>query len=328
MRLPTAVTDVVDEVLDRTVVPGYSRLGLLVRRAWWPPDPPPNALRGRTALVTGASSGLGKATAAGLAGLGATVHMLVRNPAKGEQARAEVAGRLPGADLRVEHCDLSDLAAVRRFAADFSSRVGELHVLVHNAGVMVPERTETDEGHEVTLATHVLGPFLLTHLLRPALEAADDSRVVFVSSGGMYTQRLRDDDPEYREGAYTASKAYARTKKMQVALVESFAEEFDRDVPAGISVHGMHPGWADTPGVNAFLPRFRALAGPILRSESEGADTTVWLAAAAEPGRRTGVFWQDRRPRPTAYLPHLRASEQQRHRLWAYCARVTGVPPG
>ena len=91
-------------------------------------------------------------------------------------------------------------------------------MLVHNAGVMPPERQETADGHEVALATHVLGPLLLTELLRPVLRGRERSRVVLVSSGGMYAQKLPAHDPEYLNGSYSGTTAYARTKRMQVAL--------------------------------------------------------------------------------------------------------------
>ena len=153
--------------------------------------------------------------------------------------------------------------------------------LVHNAGLMTEQRTESREGHELTLSVHVLGPHLLTSLLRPTLTRG--ARVVFVASGGMYAQPLAVDDPEFREGEFSGVTAYARAKRMQVVLAERWAEELaDSDV----GVHVMHPGWADTPGVRSSLPRFRMLTRPILRTPEEGADTVVWLLA--EPVARPG----------------------------------------
>jgi NAD(P)-dependent dehydrogenase (short-subunit alcohol dehydrogenase family) len=320
VAVPHRLTHLADTALDRLVLPGYSRIGYQLRRRWWAADPAPDALGGRVAVVTGASSGLGLATAEGLARLGARVRLVVRDKAKGERALAELAGTLPAADLRLDVCDLSGLADVRRYAGELAAGEPALHVLVHNAGVLPPKRTETDEGHEVTLATHVLGPLLLTELLRPSLAAAT-GRVIFVSSGGMYTQSLHDEDPEYREGDYKGATAYARTKRMQVVLAEQLAERLVRD---RITVHSCHPGWADTPGISASLPGFHKLVGPLLRSAREGADTAVWLAAADEPGRTTRLFWQDRGRRPTHALPWTRDTEDQRARLWRYCVEAIG----
>jgi dehydrogenase/reductase SDR family protein 12 len=242
---------------------------------------------------------------------------VVRDTAKGERARAEVLAAVPGADLRVRRCDVSDLADVREFAA---AHTGGVDVLVHNAGVLPAQRSETADGHEVALATAVLGPHLLTDLLSPALKASPDGRVVFVSSGGMYSQPLRVDDPEYREGEFAGAKAYARVKRMQVVLAELWAGELG---PDGVAVHSMHPGWADTPGVSTSLPTFHRLTRPLLRTPEQGADTIVWLAAAAEAGRENGKFWHDRRVRPTHYLPWQRESEVDRRALWEFCRTAT-----
>ncbi|WP_046315951.1 SDR family NAD(P)-dependent oxidoreductase [Mycobacterium sp. UM_Kg1] len=312
----------VDSVLDRSVVLGYTRLGYGLRRRGWPRDPAPDALAGKVAVVTGANSGIGKAIAAGLAALGATVLMVGRDPERTERARAELAAENPAADLRVEVCDVADLAAVRQFATGLAARLPRLDVLVHNAGVLPAERAETADGHEITLATHVLGPILMTELLVPALAASDDPRVILMSSGGMYTQALAVDDPEYREGHYSGTTAYARTKRMQVALTPVLAERWKA---RGISVYCMHPGWSDTPGVVTSLPTFQKLTKPLLRSPQQGADTAVWLAATT-PAPPAGGFWHDRRQRPEHFLPFTRESREDRDRLWAYCAQAAGLP--
>jgi NAD(P)-dependent dehydrogenase (short-subunit alcohol dehydrogenase family) len=319
MQLPRLV----DTVLDRLVVPGYSRWGYAARRATWS-DLPGDALSGRTVIVTGASAGLGRATAAGLAALGATVEMVVRDTERGEQVRAELAEEHPGATVRVARCDLADLDDVRRYAAEVRDREPAVHGVVHNAGVLPAERTETPQGHELALATHVLGPFLLTRELRPLLRAGtsptNPSRVVFVSSGGMYTAPLRTDDPEFREGRYSGGTAYARTKRMQVVVAELLADDLAGD---GIVVHSMHPGWADTPGVAGSMPGSHRITGPLLRTSEQGADTTVWLVAAAEPGHCTGLFWHDRTPRPTHYLPRTTETPAARAALWTLCTDTT-----
>jgi dehydrogenase/reductase SDR family member 12 len=315
-----------DAALDRLVVPGYSRLGYLARAAGWSALPA-DALAGRTVAVTGAGAGLGEATVAGLVALGAEVEMLVRDRGRGEAARARLLEAHPGARITVARCDLADLDDVRRYAADARDRLVALHGLVHNAGVLPGERTETAAGHELCLATHVLGPFLLTRELLPLLRAGSPpdrpgspARVVFVSSGGMYTASLRTDDPEFREGRFSGGAAYARTKRMQVVLAELLAEDL---AAAGVAVHSMHPGWADTPGVAGSLPGFHRITGPLLRTVEQGADTAVWLQAAREPGRCSGVFWHDRAPRPTHYLPRGEESPEERAALWTLCVDAT-----
>ena len=310
-----------DTALDRAVVPGYSSVGYRLRQLGWADDPEPGALRGRTALVTGANRGIGKAIAAGLARLGATVLLTVRDRESGERAREEIVAADSEADVQVEVCDVSDLGAVRAFAADLTSRVRTLDVLIHNAGVLPATRTETDGGHEATLATHVLGPVLLTECLLPILAKSDDPRVILMSSGGMYTQSLPAHDPEYRVGRYSGATAYARTKRIQVALTPLLARRW---AAQDVKVYTMHPGWADTPGVAASLPGFRRLTRSILRTPEEGADTAVWLAAT-NPAPPTGRFWHDRRPRPEHYLPLTRYDDRDREVVWQYCAEAVGI---
>jgi dehydrogenase/reductase SDR family member 12 len=277
---PMSLTRVLDIVLDRTIVPGYSRIGYQLRSNWWADDARAGSLDGRTVAVTGANSGLGKAIVIGAARLGAIVRMLCRDTERGERARAEVQQQCPRAVVFVDRCDLSDLSSVRACAALLRDELPGLHALVHNAGVLPPERTETADGHELAVATHVLGPHLLTKELRPALAADHDARVVFVSSGGMYAQRLRVDDPEFHEGEYGGTAAYARTKRMQVVLAQLWAQRLAEPVEHRVAVHAMHPGWADTPGITDSLPRFAKVVTPILRSSEQGADTAVWLLAS------------------------------------------------
>ncbi len=318
--LPRSLARGVDTLLDRTIAPGFTRIGLEARRRMpgWPADPEPGCLAGRTAAVTGATSGLGLATAEGLARLGASVRLVVRNPEKGAEVRARLLADVPGAQVTVDRCDVADLDDVRRFAADLE--LDRLDVLVHNAGVMPPQRSESPQGHELTMAVHVLGPVLMTELLRPVLRG-HDARTVLVTSGGMYAQALRADDPEYRQGRYSPTTAYARSKRAQVELAPLLAQRWATD---SLGVHVTHPGWADTPGVVESLPRFHQITGPLLRDAAGGADTTVWVAAT-DPRPATGRLWHDRRVRPTHPLPRTRRPAEDIRRMWAWVQEAAGL---
>ncbi|MGZ4446135.1 MAG: SDR family NAD(P)-dependent oxidoreductase [Nocardioides sp.] len=318
MTLARALATGLDTALDRTVAPGYTRLGLAVRRhlPTWPADPEPGCLEGKVAAVTGATSGLGLATAEALAGLGAEVHLVVRDTDKGARVVRQITGRNPLARLVLDRCDVGDLDDVRRFAGELDA--DRLDVLVHNAGAMPPERTESPQGHELTMALHVLGPVLMTELLAPRLT---DGRVVLVTSGGMYGQRLRADDPEYLQGDYSPTTAYARSKRAQVELLPVLEARWGG---RGVSVHATHPGWADTPGVVDSLPTFHKVTGPFLRDAAGGADTTVWLAAT-EPVPTGGRLWHDRHPRPTHLTRRTRTDAAERDRLWAWVEDATGL---
>jgi NAD(P)-dependent dehydrogenase (short-subunit alcohol dehydrogenase family) len=309
-----------DTALDLSVVGGYTSVGYRIRSRGWHSLP---RMEGRVVLITGATSGLGLAAARGFARLGAAVWLAVRNRERGEDARARIREHLGEADVRLELCDLSSLASVREFAQRFAVATPRLDVLVNNAGVLTQKREQSADGIELTLATNVIGPFLLTQLLIPVLERGARSRIVNVSSGGMYTQKLRADDLQSERGDFDGPTAYARTKRAQVVLTEMWAS---RLAGTGVTVHAMHPGWADTPGVQSSLPRFYRVTRPLLRSTDQGADTIVWLGAAAEPAESSGVFWHDRRRRPTHLLPGTRETEVERHSLWAQCVALSSTP--
>lgn len=305
-----------DQLLDTLVVPGFTRLGptLRSRTKGWPADPAPDALRGQQIAVTGATSGLGEATARMLSDLGAHVHLIVRDQVKGRRVANELAG-----PTTVWRCDVSDLDSVRSVAADILAAGARFEGLIHNAGAMPPERTESAQGHEMTMALHLLGPVLLTELLLPALPGAD---VVFVTSGGMYLQRLRADDPEYLAEKYAGATAYARSKRAQVELLELLQERWQGH---GIRVSATHPGWAATPGVTESLPAFDRVMKPLLRTPEQGADTTLWLLAtdASVPAAK---LWHDRQPRPIARGKLRAATPAQRQRMLAWVLQSVDLP--
>jgi len=315
------VTDLIDGAMDRALVVGYTRIGSGLRRRWWPADPAPDSLAGKNVLVTGATAGIGLAMARAFAGLGATVHLLGRNADKVRRRVAEISDEIPGADVVGEVCDVSDLEAVANWCADFAGRVPALNGLVHNAGLMPKERIVTREGHEVQLATHILGPHLITEQLLPLLRAAHGASVVFVSSGGMYSTPLVIDDLESSH-EYNGVRSYARTKRMQVVLADSWAR---RLAGTDIRVESMHPGWVDTPGVAEYLPRFRIITKPLLREVADGADTAVWLVATRPPSA-PGHFWHDRAQRPTTFGWQRHENPAKVRRFLSEVSDLTGTP--
>ncbi len=170
------LTSTADRVLDKLVIPGYSSIGPFFRKHWWPADPQPFTRR-VDIVVTGGSSGIGAAIAAGLTALGARVHLVGRKADTLQTSASKIRLQQPDAELVVHEADISDLDAVRGLIDTLAGELDQLHGLVHCAGVMPPERKETAQGHEMAFATHVLGPFLLTAGLRPLLQADGDGRV-------------------------------------------------------------------------------------------------------------------------------------------------------
>ncbi len=315
-QAPRLAVRVTDALLEGTVVGSFSRLGLSVRSRLLPEfthDARPS-FSGRVALVTGATSGLGLAAATELARRRGTIHLLGRDSAHAAAARRAIIRESGNSEVSYGIADLCDRDSILRFAREFQAEHGRLDVLIHNAGAVYPSYQVDDAGVELTYAGHVVGPFMLTWLLMPQLLAAAPARVIVVSSGGMYAQPLsRSIAPAGREG-YRGLTAYARAKRAQVAL----SAEWARRIPArDVAFHAMHPGWASTPGLATSLPRFQRLAGPLLRTPEQGADTIVWLATAGPARLGSGRFWHDRRPRAEYLLPPDPASTAAlASRLW------------
>jgi len=269
-------------------------------------------LAGKTAVVTGATGGIGAETALRLGKLGARVVVVARSPEK-------VASTVSGIPDAVGYsADLSLMSEIRRLADELVTNETAVDILVNNVGALFPSREVTGEGLERTLATNLAGHFRLTNLLVPQMSPG--SRVINVSSGGMYAEKIRPDNLEFEQGRYRGAAAYARTKRGQVILTEMWAERFP-----GIAFHAMHPGWVATEGVRTSLPTFNRLMGPMLRDTEQGADTIVWLAAADEPAASSGLFWFDRRPVPTHLRSATEETPEDRAALWAELERLTSL---
>ncbi len=318
------LADAVDRALEVAIAPSFTRVGCAIRSRldhWTSIDA--DDLTDRVVVVTGATSGLGHAAARTLSAAGATLEIIARNPTRAAAICEELR---PTAKAHVDFvvADTGDLDAIRRAADELTRRHGAIHALIHNAGALDRQYARSPQGFEQTVASQVLGPFLLTELLLPSLRACSGSRVLWVSSGGMYSQPLSVADLELPRERYDGTVAYARAKRAQVTIAQLWA---DRLRPDRVAVHSMHPGWADTPGVRRSLPTFRALTGPLLRSADEGADTLVWLTAADIPLEQSGSFWLDRRPRAIHRLSSTRRSDtaDERRRLWEWCVERTGV---
>ncbi|XP_056291804.1 dehydrogenase/reductase SDR family member 12 [Pseudoliparis swirei] len=257
-------------------------------------------LSGRSFMITGANSGLGKRTALEVATRGGTVHLLCRNQSRAEAARQEIMELSKNQNVHV--VDLSNARGVWEFAQSFSES-SSLHVLALSRGCMVDQRELTEDGLEKNFATNTLGVSSVTTALVPALKRAQDPRVVTVSSGGMFTQKLNVDDLQFEKGTFDGTAAYAQNKRQQVILTERWASQHKE-----IHFSSMHPGWADNPGLQTSMPAFHAKMRSRLRTEAMG-------AAAAAAQQPSGLFFQDRRA-VAAHLP-LASSPQEEEQLLA-----------
>jgi dehydrogenase/reductase SDR family protein 12 len=289
----TAFATATDKFLEATVVGSFSKIGYDVRSRlehWQQPL----SMLNKTVLITGATSGIGLEAVKQMASLGATVHFLARNESKAQRAQSAIIAASGNDDVRFSVVDLSDIDGVRRVAGKLTTQLGVLHVLIHNAGTLSATYEVASNGSEMTIASQLLGPFLLTNLLLPILERASPGKVLTVSSGGMYAKRFDIDRLEMNRDNYKGAVAYSRAKRAQVVLTREWAHRNDR---AAVVFHALHPGWVDTPGVRSSLPKFYRFMHPLLRTAQQGADTMVWLAASPQSERSSGQFWLDRHRR-------------------------------
>lgn len=317
------LTGLLDDALEVTVVGSFSRVGYATRRRLFDwTTPPDRALQGRTALVTGPTSGIGKAATETLAALGARIVLVGRDPQRLGHLRDALTATHGEDRFAAVVADMGSLDSVHAAVTRILETEVRLDVVVDNAGAIHPARMESPDGIEATLATMVVGPFALVAGLLPLLRRTGGARVISVTSGGMYAQRLHLEDLEWTAESYDGTRAYARAKRAQVALMREWAR---RIAPAEVTFNAMHPGWADTPGIAASLPAFYRLMGPILRTPAEGADTIVWLAADPLAARETGHLFLDRRRRPFDRIPSTRTTTTERGRLWDVVVGLAGI---
>ena len=278
---------------------------------------------GKTCLVTGANSGIGKEIARGLAAEGARVLMVARNPERGEAARAEVAESTDNDSVELLLCDLSSQRQVRRLADEVLDRCGELHVLVNNAGLTLGERTLTEDGIEATFAINHLAPFLLTEFLRERLVASAPARVVTVASDAHRGSKIDFEDPS-GERKFSSWGAYGQSKLANILFTCELARRLDgTDVTATC----LHPGVVRT-GFGrqgpAFIRVFLKVAGVFLLTPERGADTAIWLAASTEVDGASGGYYEKRR---LAEPSRAARDPESARRLWRLSERLTGLQP-
>ncbi|XP_029972858.1 retinol dehydrogenase 12 [Salarias fasciatus] len=268
-------------------------------------------LDGKTVLITGANTGIGKETALDLAMRGARVIMACRDVEKGEEAAASIRAAHSSADVEVRELDLADTCSIRAFAQRFLREVNHLHILINNAGVMMCPYTKTIDGFEMHIGVNHLGHFLLTSLLIGLLKRSAPARVVVVSSLAHNFGWIRFHDL-HSQGSYNSGLAYCQSKLANVLFTRELARRLKG---TNVTVNSVHPGTvnSDLTRHSTLMTIFFTVFSMFLKTPREGAQTSIYCAVAEELDSISGQHFSDCAP---AFVAPQGRSEETARRLW------------
>jgi NAD(P)-dependent dehydrogenase (short-subunit alcohol dehydrogenase family) len=277
-------------------------------------------MKRKVCMITGASSGIGKATAFGLASLGATIVAVMRKSEKSESALNEIRARSQDSYVTAMDVDLSSQQSIRKLASDFDSKFERLDVLINNAGVNSWKRTLTVDGLETTFAVNVVAPFLLTNLLLPKLKASAPSRIVNVSSNAARGSKI-DFHNLQAEKKYSMFGAYGQSKLALNLITSELARRLGG---TGVTANFLHPGVVRTNLARNLNPVAQAIFSVVklfFASPEKGARTSIFLASSPEVEGVSGKYFAKERE---ATAPEKSYDEEAAKRLWEKCEELTG----
>ena len=275
----------------------------------------------KTTVITGATSGIGKETALGLAKKDYALYLLVRNVPKGEALKKDIIAQTGNKNIHVIKCDLADLQSVREAADELNGKLVSINVLINNAGGIFAEKQLTKDGFEMTFVTNHLGHFLLTLSLMPLLEKGH-ARVINVSSSAHQIGKPNFDDIQWAQHKYSAWRAYGMAKLYNLYFTKSLAEKY---ADKGVSSFAVHPGLVKTNfwgGTSGLLNKvMQLLLTPFMISAEEGAKTSIYLAT--EPGMeaKSCQYFVKSRLKKSSVLSW---SEENRNKLWDISKKLVG----
>ncbi len=284
------------------------------------------SMQDKICLVTGATSGIGKATALGLAQQGATVIIVARDISRGQVAQHEIQTKSDNSEIHLLQADLSSQASIRQLAETFQQRYSQLHVLINNAGTTQLKRQETVDGMEMTFAVNHLAPFLLTNLLLDVLKASAPARIINVASDAYKTGSVPLDDLQTQHD-YNFWRAYARSKLALVLCTYELARKLQG---TGVTANCVHPGFVGTNmGKNNVGPKAGKVLTFILSrlgaSPEDGAKTSLYLATSPDVEGVTGKYFARSALRQSTPLTYDQTLQRQ---IWTESARLVNLTAG
>ncbi len=274
-------------------------------------------MEGKICMITGVNSGIGKATAKGLAEMGATIIMICRNKERGEKAQKEIIELTGNKEVDLFLCDLSSQESVRKLVEEFKNKYQYLHVLINNAGVMLSKRTLSVDGVEMNFAVHHLAPFLLTNLLLDILKKSAPSRIINVTSAAHRMAKMDFDDLQSENKKYRLFKVYGVSKLAAMLFTYELSRRLEN---TSVTVNAVHPGVVNTNLSRDHSAFSRGFAKLFFKSPEKGAETSIYLASSIDIEGVTGKYFIKKEPKESSEESY---NEEYAKRLWEISVDMT-----
>lgn len=263
-------------------------------------------LKNKTAIITGATSGIGRVTAIDIAREGARMVLPVRNIEKGKALKDEIEKETGNTNVEIMHCNLASLDSVRQFAKDFQKKHDKLHLLVNNAGLWETKRKESDDGIEMNFAVNHLAPFLMTNLLLDTIKKSAPARIISVASNAHKYGKMRFNDPEGKK-SWGSMQSYAQSKLANILFTRRLARDLEG---SGVTANCLHPGVVNTQLFSKLPGVIQKISSLFMITPEKGAQTSIYLATSPDVENITGEYFDKQKiAKTTAHARDMQVAD-------------------